>query len=507
MTTANSFAFKPKNYMKKVLLLSALFAFNFSLLTTVKAGGLVTNSNQNVSFLRQMSQDAIIDITGIYLNPAGTAFLKDGWHISANWQFATQSRDITTTFPLFAQNLDNSATTHEFEGDALAPVIPSLHVSYNKDKWSVNGSISLGGGGGKCEFDNGIGSFEAAYAGALLTNVPGLLPTMLQPGLIAAGVPAAAAPALAATATYDGYTMNSYMKGRQYYFGLSAGATYKFIDNLAGFVGLRAVYATCNYNGFVKPSIGYTVPAAGTFPGTTGRADLANYGIDLNCDQTGFGITPIIGIDYKINKHWNVAARFEAETKLRLKNKTEANVPAIVAANPSATALMGQFQDGTKIAANIPAILSAGAQYSPIEKVRIMAGWHYYFDKAAKQYNSKQKLIDKNTQEFSAGVEWDCCKWLTVSGSWQNTRYDLSDEYMNDLSFNLSNNMMGLGVRIHASKKVDVDAGYMHTFYKDKNVLTNVSAPSLTDPNRTIPKIDFYERSNDVFGIGVNINL
>lgn len=498
MTTANSFAFKPKNVMKKVLLLSALFAFNFSLLTTVKAGGLVTNSNQNVSFLRQMSQDAIIDITGIYLNPAGTAFLKDGWHISANWQFATQSRDITTTFPLFAQNLDNSATTHKFEGNALAPVIPSLHVSYNKDKWSVNGSISLGGGGGKCEFDNGIGSFEAAYAGALLTNVPGLLPTMLQPGLIAAGVPAAAAPALAATATYDGYTMNSYMKGRQYYFGLSAGATYKFIDNLAGFVGLRAVYATCNYNGFVKPSIGYTVPAAGTFPGTTGRADLANYGIDLNCDQTGFGITPIIGIDYKINKHWNVAARFEAETKLRLKNKTEANVPAIVAANPSATALMGQFQDGTKIAANIPAILSAGAQYSPIEKVRIMAGWHYYFDKAAKQYNSKQKLIDKNTQEFSAGVEWDCCKWLTVSGSWQNTRYDLSDEYMNDLSFNLSNNMMGLGVRIHASKKVDVDAGYMHTFYKDKTVTSATAAGA---------KTDLYERSNDVFGIGVNINL
>jgi long-chain fatty acid transport protein len=498
MTTANSFAFKPKNVMKKVLLLSALFAFNFSLLTTVKAGGLVTNSNQNVSFLRQMSQDAIIDITGIYLNPAGTAFLKDGWHISANWQFATQSRDITTTFPLFAQNLDNSATTHKFEGNALAPVIPSLHVSYNKDKWSVNGSISLGGGGGKCEFDNGIGSFEAAYAGALLTNVPGLLPTMLQPGLIAAGVPAAAAPALAATATYDGYTMNSYMKGRQYYFGLSAGATYKFIDNLAGFGGLRAVFATCNYNGFVKPSIGYTVPAAGTFPGTTGRADLANYGIDLNCDQTGFGITPIIGIDYKINKHWNVAARFEAETKLRLKNKTEANVPAIVAANPSATALMGQFQDGTKIAANIPAILSAGAQYSPIEKVRIMAGWHYYFDKAAKQYNNKQDLIDKNTQEFSAGVEWDINKWVTLSGSWQNTRYGLSDQYMNDLSFNLSNNMVGGGVRVNPTEKIHIDLGYMHTFYKDKTVVTQTAAGQKTDK---------YHRSNRVFGIGVNIDF
>ncbi len=486
--------------MKKVLLLSALFAFNFSLLTTVKAGGLVTNSNQNVSFLRQMSQDAIIDITGIYLNPAGTAFLKDGWHISANWQFATQSRDITTTFPLFAQNLDNSATTHKFEGNALAPVIPSLHVSYNKDKWSVNGSISLGGGGGKCEFDQGLGSFEALYSGTIYKTIYQNIATNIattNPTWSPAQIESAADAQM--TAVYQGYTMDSYMKGRQYYFGLSVGGTYKFKDNLAGFVGLRAVYATCNYNGYVQDVSYYMATAPGT-------PISANSDLTLNCDQTGFGVTPILGIDYKINKHWNVAARFEAETKLRLKNKSEMNNFAL-AQVAAGNATLAQFQDGSKVAANIPAILSAGAQYSPIEKVRIMAGWHYYFDKAAKQYNSKQKLIDKNTQEFSAGVEWDCCKWLTVSGSWQNTRYDLSDEYMNDLSFNLSNNMMGLGVRIHASKKVDVDAGYMHTFYKDKNVLTNVSAPSLTDPNRTIPKIDFYERSNDVFGIGVNINL
>lgn len=488
-----------KSTMKKVLLILAIFNFQLSTFNLVQAGGLVTNSNQNVSFLRQMSQDGIIDITGIYLNPAGTAFLKDGWHISANWQNAHQSRDITTTFPLFTQNLDNNNPTHKFEGDALAPFIPSIHASYNHGKWSVNASISLGGGGGKCEFDQGIGSFEAAYAGALAANVPTVLPTMLTPGLIAAGVPAAAAPTLAATGKYDGYAMNSYMKGRQYYFGLSAGATYKFIDNLAGFVGLRAVYATCNYNGFVEPSIGYSIPAIpGMFPGTTGRADLANYGIDLNCDQTGFGVTPIIGIDYKINKHWNIAARYEAETKLMLKNKTEARVPTIVASNPSATALLGQFEDGKKVQANIPGILSAGAQYSPIEKVRIMAGWHYYFDKSAKQYGNKQKLIDKNTMEFSAGAEWDCCKWVTISGSWQNTRYGLSDQYMNDLSFNLSNNMLGVGVRVHATEQISIDAGYMHTFYKDKTVTTATAAGTKTDT---------YSRENRVFGLGVNVSF
>ncbi|MBQ9558720.1 MAG: hypothetical protein IJ762_12050 [Bacteroidaceae bacterium] len=465
---------------------------------TAWAGGLVTNSNQNAAFLRQMSQDGIIDITGLYFNPAGTAFLSNGWHASFNIQNAKQSRDITTRFPLFAQNINNPNPTHEFEGDAYAPVIPSFHLSYNKDKWSVNASFSLGGGGGKCEFDQGLGSFEAAYSGALAANVPGMLPTMLLPGLISAGIPATYAEMLAATGRYDGYTLNSYMKGRQYYFGLSVGATYKFMDNLAGFIGLRGVYATCNYNGFVRPGVAYSVPANAAlgFPGTSGSTELSNYGIDLNCDQTGFGVTPILGIDYKINKHWNIAARYEAETRLRLKNKTEADVPALVAAQ--AGAVLSQFDDGKKVEANIPGILSAGAQYSPIDQVRLQAGWHYYFDKAAKQYGNKQKHIDKNTQEFSAGVEWDICKYVTISASWQNTRYGLSDQYMSDLSFNLSNNMVGGGVRINPIEKLHIDLGYMHTFYKDKTVTTMTAAG---------PKEDKYHRSNRVLGIGINFDL
>ncbi len=471
---------------------------------TAMAGGLTTNSNQNASFLRQMSQDAIIDITGLYLNPAGTAFLQDGWHFSINWQNARQSRDITTTFPYFQQNIDNPTATHTFEGNASAPVIPSLHVSYNHDKWSLNANLSLGGGGGKCEFDQGLGSFEAAYSSVLAQSVPGMLPTMLLPALtqayIAQQVPEAQAAAIAAqlaeTGEYTGYSLGSYMKGRQYYFGFSVGATYKFLDNLAGFVGLRGVYATNNYNGYVRPSVTVNVPAnaALQFPGYSAATPLDGYGIDLNCDQTGFGITPILGIDYRINRHWNVAARYEAETKLRVKNKTEQVVADIV--KERAGSVLEQFEDGRKVDANIPGILSAGVQYSPIDAVRLMGGWHYYFDKAAKQYADKQELIDKNTQEFSAGVEWDINKYVTVSCSWQNTRYGLSDAYMNDLSFNLSNNMIGGGVRVNPTERLHIDVGYMHTFYKDRDVV------SLSGQ-----KTDSYHRSNRVIGIGVNLDL
>ncbi|MCI5451663.1 transporter, partial [bacterium] len=118
--------------MKKVVLTAfAAFISAFAM-----AGGVLTNTNQNAAYLRHMSQDAIIDINGLYMNPAGTAFLKDGWHLNVSLQNAKQSRDIITTFPLFQYNVNNRNATHEFEGDAYAPVIPGFMLSYNHGKWS-----------------------------------------------------------------------------------------------------------------------------------------------------------------------------------------------------------------------------------------------------------------------------------------------------------------------------------------------------------------------------------
>ena len=42
------------------------------------AGGLLTNTNQSVTFLRNPARDAAIAIDGVYFNPAGVVFLKDG---------------------------------------------------------------------------------------------------------------------------------------------------------------------------------------------------------------------------------------------------------------------------------------------------------------------------------------------------------------------------------------------------------------------------------------------
>lgn len=477
------------------------------------AGGLLTNTNQNAAFVRNFALEGKMELTSIYANPAGGAFLNNGWHLSLNTQTAFQSRDITTTFPLFKYNTENPNDIHKFEGEAIAPIVPSFTVSYNRDKWSLSAHFAINGGGGKCEFDKGVGLFEALYSNKLYQQVPALVNASLPEQVAAklssvAGIPEPYASTIASTGIYtsqlSGYGLDAYMKGRSYYFGLQIGGTYRILENLSAYIGLRGLYATCNYNGYVQDisanyNYQYNVPAnpALGFPGTegsgSGTASLSDYSLSLNCDQTAFGVSPIIGVDWKINNQWNVSAKYEFRTKLNLKNKSEMNKFAQVQAEDPDNPL-SQFADGKKVREDSPALLALGAQYSPIEKVRLCAAYHQFFDKDSKKYADKQKYIKNNTHEFILGAEYDICKLITISGSWEYTRYGLKDQFMNDLSYSLSNNMVGGGVRINATKRFSIDLGYMCTFYNSRDVTKG-------------PKTDHYTRTNHTFGIGANLDF
>ncbi len=448
--------------------------------TTAFAGGLLTTTSQNAHYLRFFTQDANITLSSLYANPAGQAFLSNGWHMGISNMTVMQERNIATSFPLFAYNTNNRNATHHFAGKAFAPVVPSVDVTYNQDKWSISAHLGLVGGGGACEFEDGLGSFEALTVQNIVTTMVG---QFMQAGMSQEQA------FKTAVQNMPEYSMNSYLKGKQYYFGLQVGGTYKILDNLAVYAGIRGVYATCNYNGFIQDVMvgGRMVEDA-----TTGK----DYNLSLNCEQVGFGVTPILGIHYSPNKHWNIAAKYEFKTRIRLKNTSHMSQEAAdLAAQPGH--VLSQFADGKSIAEDMPGLFTIGVQYSPIQDLRIATAWHHYHDRSATKYGDKhtEKFIKSNTMEFLAGVEWKFCKWITASCSWQNTNYGLTDAYMSDISYNLSNNSMGLGVRIHPTKLFNIDLGYMHTFYKDREVVTQTALGTKTDR---------YSRKNDVIGIGFN---
>ena len=116
-----------------------------SFFSSAFAGGLLTNTNQNVTFLRNPARDAAIGIDGVYSNPAGVIFLGEGFHLSLNIQNAHQTRTIRTTSPLFINNANHSGQQmHEFEGEADVPILPSFQAAWNKGNWSFQFGFEIG---------------------------------------------------------------------------------------------------------------------------------------------------------------------------------------------------------------------------------------------------------------------------------------------------------------------------------------------------------------------------
>ena len=521
------------NKIKTVCLTAAIASSSFSF-----AGGLLTNTNQNIAFNRMMSREASIGIDGVYFNPAGVAFLGQGHHLSLNWQLAYQDRSIKNDYQLFTNNVNNPFTPRTFKGKAFAPVIPSLQYAYNKGRWSFQANLALAGGGGKCTFDNGLGSFEKIVSETAMgaCGLAGVIDNALGPNTNMFTSDQA-------FGKTGNYTYDSYMHGRQYYYGISIGAAYKVNDNFSVYGGVRTVYALCSYYGYVRDIKVGNMPLYQVLdPTKTTAAD-----IELSCDQTGLGFTPMIGVDFKTGR-WNFSAKYEFKTRMRLKNKSVNQSPSIgnlpsnlatqmngiltnkfvgmgmgaeaaaaaaqqktaeVLGNTSVQATMvglkqkfdselgeaiGEYEDGKKIEGDIPSLLTVGVGYKPIDELRINVGFHWFDVKHATSYNNRQKKLDRGTLEYSAGVEYDLNKKFTVSTGWQRTSYGMTDDYMDDKSFVVSSNSVGVGGVVHLSKKMDLQVAYFHTFYDTmKTQKGNYSAD--------------FTRNNNVFGVGLDINF
>ena len=477
--------------------------------TTATAGGILTNTNQSIDFLRNPARDAAIGLDGVYSNPAGVAFLPEGFYLGINWQYAHQTRTIESTNPVFALGKKNGGLgVKTFEGVADAPCIPSIQAAYNKGNWSVQFNFSVPGGGGKCEFADGLGSFE---------SVVGSIANQLSP--------------LGAT----GYDMDGYMQGRQYYFGFQLGAAYKIQPNLSVYGGLRLLYGTATYkakisnimvntaNGYIDfgsflqgaettvdagisqvnagiaqyQAVGVPVPEALTtklaqLEGTKQSLNaLQKYsqGVNLLCNQQSVGVAPVIGIDWRVGK-FNLAAKYEFKTQIHMLNESTVNEASEIPA-------VNKFRDGEKIDEDSPAQLAVGAMWNITDDVRLNLGYHHFFDKNVNWYNNTQDLLDGGTNEYLAGLEWDVTDKLTISGGTQFTRYQLTDQYMNDMSFVVNSYSLGFGFNYKASDKVTLKAAYFQTNY-DHYKRNDYPQAGVSDD---------FTRTNRVLGVGCELKF
>ena len=556
---------------------TTLAALLLAMATSTQAGGLLTNTNQNIAFNRNFARVGAIGIDGVYFNPAGVAFLDQGFHLSLNFQNVYQTRQITSAFsvPAFANTPyeypftlnggDKTDGSKFYEGKASVPILPSFQVAYNKDKWSFQAGFGLTGGGGKASFNEGLPSFERQIA--------------ILPALINQQLPTFSTLLGQQETPATSYSMQSYMSGHQYNFGLQLGVAYKINENLSVFGGARFNYIYNKYEGnitnisadvngnnqnlyeyfgskaklltekaaalqaqavaaktqadaYQAQANAATDPtakaqlqaaanqyAAGAQQASAGAkmvsagADKLNSSKELVKDryvevsQRGWGITPILGIDYRTGK-WNFAARYEFTTKFNIENNTKRDDTQ-------------KYENGVNTPNDIPGILALGAQYEVLKNLRVMAGYNHYFDKDARMDNNKQRFLKHNTQEFLAGVEWDINPTVTVSAGGQRTLYGLGDgKYLTDLSFVTSSYSFGFGAKIKVAKNAHLNVAYFFTNYskftKNYEDAITIGREQVTQPDGTIsvqPKTlatkntDIFTRTNKVLGVGLDIDF
>ena len=436
------------------------------------AGGLLTNTNQSASFVRNPARFASLSTDAIYFNPAGTAFFNEGWSFSANWQMIWQQRDATDLIH-----------NKKYDGKVYVPCMPTLFAAYKTGDWTFSGFFGMPGGGGKAEFDGGLPLFDNLIGG-LGASLGSMSPIPMT------------------------ITGASQFESTQYLFALQLGAAYKINDNLSAYAGIRGNYISNNYQGTIKaltdiPAIPGVLPSA--MPGVEVMA------VNLDMDQSGIAFAPIFGLDYKIG-NFNFAAKYEFRAVTTVENDTKAlDVKAgdlmtqlgmgdIIkgAADAKLGSYLGGFKDGNTLRADAPAILTLAGSWQIIPRLQVMAGWNYYFDKDAKieslMGGDNMRKLSRNTIEYLCGAEFKVTDKFLVSAGIQYSNFGINDSYTSDLGFINDSFTTGVGGKYSISEKVDINFGYCYANYAPDNCKNNYG-------------LTRYERKTHNASIGVDFRL
>ena len=416
------------------------------------AGGLLTNTNQHASFVRNPARYASLETDAIYFNPAGTAFFKEGWALSANWQMIWQDRDV-----------ESALTGKSYKGEVYVPCMPTILAAYKTGDWTFSGFFGIPGGGGNAQFNDGLPAFDAMGA-----------------GLVAA----------------QGLSAKSAFESTQYVFSLQLGAAYKINENLSAYAGIRGNYVSANYSGAITA----VHPLAG---------DYAKI-LELDLTQTGIAFAPVVGIDYKIGD-FNFAAKYEFRAVTTVENETDKFTSELLGAqlgDPNldgkigilsqampALASLATLQNGQTLRSDAPAMLSLAGSWQATSRLKTMLGATYYFDKDAKVESllggaDNNVKLDRNTYELLAGIEFNVTKNLLLSAGVQFSDFGITDSYTSDLGFINDSFMTGLGAKYSINENFDLNIGYCYANYAHDTNKLNGSSYVRKTHNATIG-VDF----------------
>jgi long-chain fatty acid transport protein len=543
--------------------LTFLIAF-FMLTNFVFAGGLLTNTNQSAQFIRMMSRNASLDIDAVYYNPAGLIKLEDGWHFSVSSQTIFQDKNVDCGFPLlndpkyvgkvsvpvfptafavykkdkwafsFGFGPNAGGGSAEFERGlpsfeipiskvvpglaGLSQISPALAVTgYDADLYFTGSSIFWG-------FQLGatyeINEMLSVYGGVRYMPSKNVYQGSIKNIQLKVGGNMTPAPAFltqaagvvtsSATASYGVATsLQPIVTGGGGSFTLSQveQAGYISAAQKTAIEGglLRMGVPQAQINVMPVTTVQGTYTAAGNqLTATAGSLSATSSQLgdkEVDTEQTGTGITPIIGINISPNEDWNIGIKYEHKTYMTLKNNTKVDD-------------LGLFPDGEESASDVPSILGIGVGYKGLNRLEAQVSYTYYFNKnvdwgmnvrdlsswkGVDPTKIRHRDIDKNGYEIGLGLQFNITDNFSVSAGGLYGDMGVAPSYQSDFSYSNPSFTPGAGIMWKITDKLTLDAGVSDTFYQDEKV-------NFSDP--VIPSYDdVYGKTTLSFAAGISYSI
>ena len=121
------------------------------------SGFAFASDNQSAAYVRMLSREAATDSIDIaYFNPAGTAFLEEGFHVQVNNQFVYLKYAHTS-----------SISSNDYESANLVPLFPTAFFGYNGGDWAGFASFTIPAGGGSLNFKDGAYLLDSSGGGSI----------------------------------------------------------------------------------------------------------------------------------------------------------------------------------------------------------------------------------------------------------------------------------------------------------------------------------------------------
>lgn len=413
--------------MKKVII-SALVAFVF-MPVVVNAQTSLNENIANAVVVRDPARQSSTEIDAVVYNPAGTAFLDDGFHFSLNGIGVFQT----------LEGMSGNGNDH------LKNIMPSFQAAYKRNNWTFSFSWANEGGYGQWKNRNGSGFLnhimkesevfdsDLAEINTLFSETIQLLSTAaIGTEILNGGVNPFPLLNVSADDMYKPVSKN--LRSKLYNFTSRLGASYLLNEKWSAYLGVKlnyVVYHTkldgdlCMY----RPSTGESWTCPEYFESIAqaiecGREnlseDLKEIWEDWPLDgyralgrfepnvlirfkkENWLGVAPVIGLDYHFNKV-NIGAKYEFKS--------------VVHTNKN-------FEDF-----DLPANLSLGVDWQIDKHWNVAAGGTLYFnhlnDNFGKNGSGKSKSY---TGDVSTSLSYSPCKrWLFSVGE----TYSRSNELMN----------------------------------------------------------------------------